>query len=118
MIGRTGMAEGSTAEVRFFTLRQCPARMCDLPHRSSSGTHSAGENKRCPRYGIIIQKCFLKQCASPTATLPRLAPQDSNWLRPWLPAYGFDGLNRRISVAKQRNGRVLTDQIRPKRYQT
>src|SRR5437870_4328537 len=51
------MAGGSTGKARFFTLRQCPDCMCDLPHRRELDVFFA-ENKRIPEIGIMIRKYF------------------------------------------------------------
>jgi len=73
-----GVAEGSMAEARFFTLRKCPDCMCDLPHRRRSpGAISTGENEQSATIGTIIRLNFPQEIARPVATLPRLGPQHS-----------------------------------------
>ena len=45
-------------KVRFFTLRQCPECMCDLPHRRPLPGHFSGENELNRKIGTIIRKHF------------------------------------------------------------
>src|SRR5258708_38021313 len=52
------MAGGSTGKARFFTLRQCPDCMCDLPHRRELPNVFFAENQRIPEIGIMIRKYF------------------------------------------------------------
>ena len=58
-----GKAGGSMGEARFFTIRQCPDCMCDLPHISEFTGEDAGVNGLSPRIGTIIRKYFPKDGA-------------------------------------------------------
>src|ERR1700675_1942094 len=106
-----GGVAGSMGEARFFTIRQCPECMCDLPHRTGlPGSLSAGESEQSPEIGTIIQKYFLRDCAvggdltkAWAARQHLLTPRQGH-------RFGDPAIRiRRISVAKQGNGRILTD---------
>jgi hypothetical protein len=58
-----GEAGGSIVEARFFTIRQCPDCMCDLPHISGFTGMGAGINGESPQIGTIIRKYFPKDGA-------------------------------------------------------
>src|SRR5882724_6644566 len=71
-----GKAGGSMGEARFFTIRQCPDCMCDLPHISGFAGLGASVNEESPQIGTIIRKYFPKDGAA-AATIPRLGFQGS-----------------------------------------
>ena len=150
---------------KFFTLRQCPECICDVPHRrpfigmvtrawTSSEAACVALNGRLarlvggvPRFDTKQKLLTLRNIAparsavdrfraneqhfrepefrwyhnteyfpkstASIATLARLGPQDSICLQPGWPARLRSGSGpRRISVAKQDNGTISTDQIR------
>ena len=94
------------AEARFFTLRQCPDCMCDLPHRRRPpGAISTGEIERSAVIGTIIRLNFPQEIAPRRCDLTKAWPARQHLLcRPGR-RNGPDRRSRRISVAKQRNGR-------------
>src|SRR4051812_8484884 len=61
--------------VRFFTLRQCPDCMCDLPHRRTPTGHFSGKDKLNPQIGIIIRKHFPKDAPRGDFSKASLAEQ-------------------------------------------
>ena len=89
------VAQGSMGEAKFFTIRQCPDCMCDLPHRGAVPGIQADRNELIPNIGTIIQKSFPRGRAAEApiganlpSTLPRLGPQASICLQPELPRKG------------------------------
>ena len=66
-------------EARFFTIRQCPDCICDLPHISGFTGMDAGVNDGSPQIGTIIRKYFPKDGAVPgeliKAGFPRKCPR-------------------------------------------
>lgn len=98
-------------EARIFTIRQCPDCMCDFSHISGLGGLDASVNGRSRQIGTILCKFFPNDgTGNHDVTGARLAGPHR------LAARGREGvgklLNPRIAVAKQHNGRVLTDQNR------
>ena len=109
-----GVADGSTGKARFFTLRQCPDCMCDLPHKRTCPGGWAGQNERNSEIGIIIRNYFPRgRAAVRRRPYQGLAGKGSICLRARFAGLGFHTIGIwQISVAKQHNGRVLTDQNR------
>ena len=94
-------------EARFFTIRQCPDCMCDLPHISGLPGVGTGINEGSPQIGTIIRKYFPKDGAI-HGDLIKAWFARQHLLTAAAPAQGVrELLNRRISVAKQRNGRCF-----------
>src|ERR1700712_2738118 len=106
-----GKAGGSMGEARIFTIRQCPDCMCDLPHISGLTGTCAGVNGRSPRIGTIIRKYFPKDGATSRdltkAWYSRQHPSQHLLIARRAPRKVRQLQNRRISVAKQRNGRCF-----------
>ena len=91
--------------------------MCDLPHTSGVAGRDAGISDENPKIGTIIRKYFPQDGALrrelikawSARQLLRQGAVSVSAYSPEFRARACERLSRQISVAKQRNGGVLTD---------